>query len=139
VIAFDFGARRIGIALGNTLTCSARPLTTIDSRDDAARWSAIAAVIAEWQPARLIVGLPMHADGKPHAMTAQARRFAAELAARFAIPVALADERWTSEVAQSELRAQGRGGRDQRALRDQVAAQLILQAWLNERDDVRDS
>ena len=132
MLAFDFGTRRIGVAFGNTLTRVARPLTTIDVREAAARIDAIAALIGEWRPAQLVVGLPLHADGKAHAMTAHARGFARALETRFALPVALVDERWTSEVAAQAMRAAGHGGRAGRARRDEAAAQIILQAWLDE-------
>jgi putative Holliday junction resolvase len=135
VIAFDFGTRRVGVAIGNTLTRTARPLVTIDARDEDARWREIEALVAEWQPAQLVVGLPTHADGTPHQMTAQARRFASELDARFGLPVALVDERFTSELAKSELSAAGMGGRENRALRDQLAAHMILEVWLHEQHD----
>jgi len=135
VIAFDFGTRRVGVAIGNTLTRTARPLVTIDARDEDARWREIGALVSEWQPAQLVVGLPTHADGMPHEMTAQAQRFARELATRFDVPVALVDERFTSELAKSELAAAGMGGRENRALRDQLAAHMILEAWLHEQDD----
>lgn len=130
LLAFDFGTRRIGVAIGNTLTRVASPLTTIDA---GAPWQAIAALIEEWRPQRLVVGLPMHADGTPHAMTARARRFADELGTRFEIPVAMVDERWTTQIAQDRLDA-ARGGRKARAVRDQVAAQVILQAHFDERN-----
>ena len=131
VLAFDFGLRRIGIAVGNTITRSARPLATIDDPDAGRRFDAIAALVDEWQPGRLVVGLPLHADGREHAMTAQARAFAAQLGRRFSLPVTLEDERHTSEIARDTLSAAGRGARRDRALRDQVAAQIILQAWLD--------
>lgn len=131
MLAFDFGTRRIGVAFANTLTRVAHPLTTIDVREAAAHIDAIAALIGEWRPAQLVVGLPLHADGKPHAMTAHARGFARELETRFGLPVALVDERWTSEVAVQTLRAAGHGGRAARARRDEAAAQIILQAWLD--------
>ncbi|MGC1816663.1 MAG: Holliday junction resolvase RuvX, partial [Casimicrobiaceae bacterium] len=73
MLAFDFGTRRIGVAVGNTLTRAARPLTTIDAQAAEARYDAVAALVREWRPERLIVGLPTHADGTPHAMTARAR------------------------------------------------------------------
>lgn len=135
VLAFDFGTRHIGVAVGNTLTRVAHPLSTVDAAMDEARQAAIAALIREWQPARLIVGLPLHADGRPHAMTKRARAFAASLEKSFATPVTLVDERHTSEVARTTLAAAGRGGRAGRAGRDEVAAQIILQAWLDEPDD----
>jgi putative Holliday junction resolvase len=135
VLAFDFGTRRIGVAVGNTLMRIAHPLATIAVADPAARWSAIRALLDEWRPQRLVVGLPVHADATPHAMTTHAREFAHELADRFALPVSLEDERHTSEIARDALAAAGRGGRAHRALRDRVAAQIILQAWFDERHD----
>jgi putative holliday junction resolvase len=137
VLAFDFGTRRIGVAFGNTLTRVAHPLVTLDTPRKATDYAAIAALIGEWRPERLVVGLPVHADGQPHAMTVRARGFASELEARFAVPVALVDERWTSEAAEQALRAAGRGGRAGRALRDEAAAQIILQAWFDETHDGR--
>ena len=131
ILAFDFGTRRIGVALGNTLTRTAHPLTTITADHAPQRLDEIGALIDEWRPAQLIVGLPVHADGAPHAMTARARRFARQIGARFELPVVLVDERWTTEIAQGVLRASGRGGRDARAARDAAAAQVILQAWFD--------
>jgi putative Holliday junction resolvase len=137
VLAFDFGTRRIGVAVGNTLTRSARALATIEASRTKDALSAIAALIDEWQPDRLIVGLPVHADGTPHAMTTAAKAFADSLRTRFGLAVDFADERFTSEIAASALRDEGRGGRGERSLRDQVAAQVILQAWLDEPHDER--
>ncbi len=133
VLAFDFGTRRIGVAMGNTLTATAHPLATIDDERTQQRISAIAALLQEWQPGMLVVGLPTHADGKEHEMTQRARRFARQLEERFHLPVVLVDERWTTEAAQSALDDAGTAGRKGRAMRDQVAAQLILQSWFDER------
>ena len=130
VLAFDFGTRRIGVAVGNTLMRTAHALATIDAAREA-RFAAIGALVDEWRPDRFVVGLPVHADGTPHAMTQRAREFAAELSRRFARPTALVDERHTSEVARQTLAASARGGRASRDLRDQVAAQIILQAWFD--------
>ena len=135
VLAFDFGTRRIGVAMANTLTRVAHPLTTIDAPPPAARIAAIAALIDEWRPAQLVVGLPVHADGTPHAMTARAKAFARTLEARFALPVALVDERFTTHAARSELASAGRGGRAARAARDETAARIILQQWLDDPHD----
>lgn len=131
ILAFDFGLRRIGVAIGTTRLRTARPLTTIDAEDNARRFAAIGALVEEWQPERLVVGVPLHADGTPHDMTARAQRFARQLAGRYGVPVLEMDERYTSELARSTLRAAGRGGREDRALRDAVAAQIILQAYLD--------
>ena len=129
VLAFDFGTQRIGVAVGSTITRSARPLITIDAPIGPARDAALARVIAEWQPELLIVGLPVHSDGTPHAMTAHATRFGEDLRERFGIRVDYADERHTSELAQASLAGQGRRGRQKR---DEVAAQIILQGWLDD-------
>ena len=131
VLAFDFGTRRIGVAVGNTLLRIAQPLVTLEGDSDATTMAAIAALVGGWRPAQLVVGLPTHADGTPHAMTARARSFARDLRARFGLPVALVDERWTTEVARDRLDAQRRGRRG-RAERDRIAAELILQAWFDE-------
>jgi putative holliday junction resolvase len=131
VLAFDFGTHRIGVAIGNTLIRFAQPLVTIAGDFDKTTLAAIAALVNEWQPQQLVVGLPLHADGTPHAMTAKARDFARELGKRFGLPVALVDERWTTEIAQERLNRE-RGGRESRAQRDEIAAQVILQAYFDE-------
>ena len=97
-LAFDFGTRRLGVASGNALTRTATPLVTIVERGEA-RTAAIAALIAEWQPDELVVGVPFHPDGAAHANTARARRFARELAGRFKLPVHEVDERYTTTDA----------------------------------------
>ena len=131
VLAFDFGTRRIGVALANTVTRVAHPLTTLDRADSSTQLDAIAALIGEWQPSALVVGLPLHADGAPHATTARARRFARDLEARFGLPVAMVDERYTTQVAARTAGVAGHG-RAGRGRRDEAAAQIILQAWLDE-------
>jgi putative Holliday junction resolvase len=139
ILAFDFGTRRIGVAVGNALTRVARPLTTIDAEANAARFSAIAALIDEWRPDLLVVGRPVHADGSEHEMTARAERFARRLAVRFGLDVARVDERYTTMGAEAALAQAGVRGRGRRAVRDAVAAQLILQSWLDDdrRNDTR--
>ena len=117
LLAFDFGARRIGVAIGNGITREARPLAVIDAEGDA-RWPRIAAVVSEWQPARLVVGVPRHPDGAPHDMTARCEKFARQLEGRFRLPVDRVDERYSSAVVA--------GGRD-----DEAAA-VILQQWFDE-------
>lgn len=97
-LAFDFGVRRVGVATGNSLTRTATPLTTI-AAEGAARMAAIDALIAEWRPAALVVGVPRHPDGAAHANTERARRFGRELKARFGLPVHEVDERYTTTDA----------------------------------------
>ncbi len=125
VLGFDFGARRIGVAIGNSVTREARPLTTVNAATVAARWDAVAALIGEWEPAQLVVGIPRHPDGTPHDMTARCERFARQLEGRFRRPVARVDERYTSAAS---------AGADDI---DAAAAALILQQWFDE--DVRDA
>jgi putative Holliday junction resolvase len=132
LLAFDFGTRRIGIAVGNTLTASARPLATINDEKNDVRFARIAELIAEWQPAALVVGLPCNDDGTPHEMTALSRRFANRLKGRFDLPTLLVDERYTSAAASSVLTEEGVYGRKQKSLIDQYAAQQILQAYFDE-------
>jgi putative holliday junction resolvase len=133
VLAFDFGTRRIGVAMGNTLTRVAHPLTTIEAERADARFIAIGALVKEWQPRTLVVGLPTHGDGAEHEMTQRARRFAHQLEGRFRLPVVLVDERWTTEAAKAAMDDAGTGGRQHRACRDSIAAKIILQAWFDER------
>jgi putative holliday junction resolvase len=133
ILAFDFGTRRIGVAVGETTLGLAHPLATIDADSDDERLAAIAALVREWQPTLLVVGLPMHADGTPHAMTARAQKFARWLEARFRLAVDLVDERYTTEAATTALADAGVGERRHKPLRDQVAAQIILQAYLDQR------
>ena len=132
VLAFDFGTRRIGVAVGNTLLRVARPLTTIAAEANAARFAAIAGLIAEWQPGLLVVGRPVHADGAAHEMTARAERFARQLEGRFGLRVACVDERFTTVEADAALVAAGIRGLARKAARDAVAAQQILQSWFDE-------
>lgn len=99
LIAFDFGERRIGVAIGNTLTGGARPLTVIEEPLRAHRFQKIQTLLTEWAPNRLIVGLPRYPDGKAHPFAARCQRFANQLQGRFGLPVSLVDERWTSAVA----------------------------------------
>ncbi len=126
VFGFDFGVKRIGIAMGNTLTGQAQPLTVIKAIDNAARFAAIGALIAQWQPARLIVGEPRHPDGAEHDMTLRARRFANQLTGRFGLPVELVDERYSSAVIQAR-----RG-----ELIDDKAAAIILQQYFDDHANI---
>src|SRR5437763_3483689 len=130
VLAFDFGTQRIGVAVGETKVGVAHPLATLANRGDE-HFADIAALISEWRPVLLLVGLPTHSDGTPHAMTARARRFAEQLRGRFALPVAFGDERFTTQDAALVLREATARTRDRKSVRDQVAAQILLQAYLD--------
>jgi putative Holliday junction resolvase len=133
VLAFDFGTKRIGVAVGETHTGLAHALATIPATRDEETVRAIAALVEEWRPGLLVVGLPVHAEGVAHAMTERARRFARALERRFALPVELCDERFTTQAASSALREAGGRRRHRKLARDRVAAQLILQDYLDRR------
>lgn len=131
VLAFDFGKKRIGVAIGEGECKLAHPLTTIDSIETTKRFTAIAQLIENWQPTLLVVGLPMHVDGTEHELTHLSRRFARRLVGRFNISVALQDERYTSITASSALHEAGVHGKKQKTVLDQIAAQHILQAFFD--------
>lgn len=131
VLAFDFGLKRIGVALGELLLGQARALTTIRAESNEARFAAVARLIQEWQPAQLVVGLPLSLDGAEHALTVRCRRFANQLAGRFGLPVALVDERLTSAAAEEELRDAGLDWRARKEAVDALAAQHILQDYFD--------
>jgi putative Holliday junction resolvase len=132
ILAFDFGTRRIGLASGDTLTRTARGLSTLDCVHGTP-WAAIDKVCADLQPSQLIVGLPHNMDGTPTPLTAAARAFAAELAQRYGKPVALVDERLSSREAEAELRkARASGLKRRRATHadvDMIAARILLERW----------
>ena len=132
LLAFDFGTKRIGIAVGNTLLRQASPLTTIADEKTDARFATIEALLKEWQPSALVVGLPGNDDGTPHELTALCRRFANRLKGRFKLPTILLDERYTSLAASAQLKEEGIYGMKQKTLIDQYAAQQILQAYFDE-------
>jgi putative Holliday junction resolvase len=130
-LAFDFGERRLGVAVGELSLRISHPLVTIEADSDAGRLDAVAALIREWQPAVLVVGLPAHMDGTEHALSARCRKFARRLEARFGLPTALVDERLTSYAAGEALAQAGVRGRRQKQMLDQVAAQQILDTFFD--------
>ncbi|MGP1609361.1 MAG: Holliday junction resolvase RuvX [Burkholderiales bacterium] len=132
VLAFDFGEKRIGVAVGESLLRQAHPLTVIHGEGNAERFSAIAALIEEWQPVSLVVGLPLTLDGAAHAMTARCTRFANQLRGRFGLPVDYADERLSSVEAEERLRACGHNAKSAKSHLDAIAAQLILQCHFDQ-------
>jgi len=127
VLGFDFGMARIGVAVGEMETGHAHPLAVIAVEANAARFAAIEALLAEWKPTALVVGLPTHMDGSEHAMTVRCRRFANQLHGRYGLQVTLVDERLTSAEAEERLSEAGhQGWRKQKQRLDSTAAQIIL-------------
>ena len=131
VLAFDFGERRIGVAVGEHLIQSANPLTTIDDESNDVRFANIQALIQEWQPSLLVVGVPLSLDGTETEMTQLCKKFARRLNGRFNLPVALIDERYSSAEASQMLNESGIRGRAQKEMLDQVAAQTILRSYFD--------
>ncbi len=133
LLGFDYGTKRIGVAVGQDITRSVTPLTTLQSRNGQPDWDAIGKLIKEWNPAKLVVGLPLHLDGTTQALTDKAQRFGNQLKGRYNLPVEMADERLTSHEAESELAARGR--KSTKADIDALAAALILQSWLDQQNN----
>lgn len=131
LLAFDFGTRRIGVAVGDWETRLAHALEVIDAEDNATRFARIAALIADWQAGALVVGLPLSMDGREHDLSRRARRFANQLQGRFGLAVTLVDERLTSFEADLRLRQAGVKGSARKGLDDALAAQQILQDLLD--------
>lgn len=126
VMAFDYGTRRIGIAVGNTMTRIGQPIQTISESGDDARFKVIEGLLKEWQPDQLVVGLPCHPDGAVHEMTAKAKRFGNQLLGRFHLPVDWVDERYTSAVLE--------GNAEMRDNLDAQSAVLILEQYFHEKN-----
>jgi putative Holliday junction resolvase len=130
LLAFDFGERRIGVAVGETSTGIASPLLTLAETSSARRFDAVARLVREWQPVAFVVGRPKHADGSEHPVAAAATRFARRLAGRHRLPVFFVDETLTSVEAESRLR-ETRVGAKKSGDVDALAAMLILQSYLD--------
>ena len=132
LLAFDFGTKSIGVAVGQRITGTARPLTALKANDGTPDWNLIERLLKEWQPDDVIVGLPLNMDGTPSEMSARAEKFARRLNGRFNLPVFTHDERLTTFEAKGHRLAQGqRGGYRERPV-DALAAALLLEGWLAE-------
>ena len=125
VMGFDYGTRRIGIAIGNTLSCTAQALEVIARDNEDARFADIESLLKEWMPNLLVVGVPTHSDGAEHEMTAKAKRFGNQLSGRFKLPVEWVDERYSSVVLE--------GDPEMRDNLDAHSATLILEQYFAER------
>jgi putative pre-16S rRNA nuclease len=139
-LGFDFGLRRIGVAAGDTITQRAAPLTTIRCGDAGPDWDALARLVRTHAPHQLVVGSPYNVDGTPGDLATAADHFAAQLAARCALPVARVDERYSSQEAGAALVAQRQSGLRRHRVRkediDSLAAAIILERWLGHEADL---
>jgi putative Holliday junction resolvase len=136
VLGFDFGTRRIGVAVGNCLTRGARALEVVANGMQGPDWPRLDVLLREWQPAALLVGLPLTMEGQEQQTSRAARAFATALGARYRLPLHLVDERLTSIEAASRFadrRASGQTRRKHAQALDAVAAEIIVETWLAEK------
>ena len=131
LIGFDFGERRIGVAVGETATGIANPLGAIDEAANEARFREIEKLVREWRPSAFIVGRPRHSDDSEHAVAKLAEKFARRLRSKYNVPVVMIDETLTSATAESSLR-ESRAGAKRKGDVDAVAAAIILQSYLDD-------
>lgn len=136
LLGFDFGTKRIGIAIAQEVTGTASPLTTVKAIKQKPDWQSITKIITEWQPDLLVVGIPLHMDGTEQAMTQAAKRFSNQLNGRYQIPIALIDERLSSNEAESIISERNEQSITRSVFQhkeqiDMISAQLILQSWMS--------
>ncbi|BAU71990.1 Holliday junction resolvase RuvX [Metapseudomonas furukawaii] len=132
LLGFDYGTRQIGVAVGQAITGQARELKVLKAQNGVPDWQQVEALIREWQPDAIVVGLPLNMDGTPSEMSARAEKFARRLNGRFNLPVFTHDERLTTFEAKGQRLAQGqRDGYRERPV-DALAAALLLEGWLAE-------
>lgn len=132
ILAFDFGTRNIGVAVGQELSSTAQELVPLRARDGVPDWTAVGNLLGEWQPALLIVGLPLNMDGSDSQFAQRAKKFANRLHGRFGLPVEMMDERLSTFSAKGEAMARGHGGNYRDAPVDSIAARLILESWFQQ-------
>lgn len=130
LLGFDFGTKSIGLAIGQEITGSARPLAACKANDGIPNWDQIGHHIREWQPDLLVIGLPLNMDGTEQPLTLRARKFANRLHGRFNLPIALQDERLTTTDARARLFEHGGYRALEKGKVDALSAQLILESWM---------
>lgn len=131
VMAFDYGLRNIGVAVGNVVLCTSQGVGVLKARDGKPDWREVERYLKEWQPDLVIVGNPLNMDGSESDMSAKAQKFSRQIAGRFGIATDMMDERLSSHEAKSEARARGHRGDYHNAPIDADAAEIILRSWLN--------
>lgn len=127
LLGFDFGEKKIGVAVGQTVTATANPVGLVKVTSSGPDWGAIAGLINTWQPDALVVGLPLNMDGAEQLTTTLARRFRNQLEGRFSLPVYTMDERLSTREARERLASRGQLDTED----DPIAAQIILEGWLS--------
>lgn len=129
LLAFDFGTKSIGVAVGQPLTGTARPLAALKAQDGIPNWEQIERLLQEWQPQQVVVGLPLNMDGSEQPLTARARKFANRLHGRFGVQVVLHDERLSTVEARADLFARGGYKALTKGSVDSLSAVIILESW----------
>jgi putative Holliday junction resolvase len=135
ILGLDYGKARIGVAILNTLTGLATPQTTIYAKAGVPDWLGLSAVIKEWKPSRLVVGMPRKLDGSDSAMQAPILAFIAQLQTRYALPIDMVNEQLSSREAEQRLKLARQAGRKRKITKeqiDQVAAAIILENWMQD-------
>ena len=130
LLAFDFGTKSIGVAIGQRITGTARPLNALKAQDGTPDWKLIEKLLKEWQPEAVIVGLPLNMDGTEQPLTQRARKFANRIHGRFGVVVDLQDERLTTTDARARLFERGGYRALEKGIMDGISALLILEAWM---------
>jgi len=129
MLSFDFGTKSIGVAIGQQLPGTARPLTALKANDGVPDWNKIEALLKEWQPDRVVVGLPLNMDGTEQPLTVRARKFANRLHGRFGVQIELHDERLSTVEARAELFERGGFRALSKGSVDSLSAVIILESW----------
>ena len=132
ILGFDFGEKRIGVSVGNTVTFRAESMTTLHVSSNQERLAAVAMLVADWRPQRFVIGEPSHDDGRPHEIAHLAHKFGNRLLEKFRLPVEYVNEYLSSAEAEQILNERGIYGVAQKPYIDSVAAQIILQNYLDE-------
>ncbi|WP_253447378.1 Holliday junction resolvase RuvX [Halomonas sp. Y3] len=134
ILGFDFGTRRIGVAVGNELLASARELDPLPARDGIPDWQQVARLVEEWRPDLFVVGLPLTAEGEEQPMSTRARKFGKRLFGRFGVPCEMVDERGSTGEAKVIARELGHRGNYREASVDGISAVLIVERWFAARE-----
>lgn len=130
LLGFDYGTKQIGVAVGQLITGQARELCILKAQNGVPDWQKVEALIREWQPDAIVVGLPLNMDGTPSAMSERAEKFARRLNGRYNLPVHMQDERLTTYEAKGQRLSEGQRGSYRDNPVDALAAALLLESWL---------
>ena len=135
ILSFDFGEKRIGIAIGNSITKTSHPLKTINTTKNSERYKLIELLLKTWEPVKLVIGYPLNEDGTLSKMSLLAKKFGIKLGNKYNIPIVMIDERFTSSEADLELKKFEKNFKKRKIVVDQVAAMIILNSFFQNNND----